>query len=233
MQVVILAGGQGTRIHHLFPGVPKAMVLVHGKPFLHHQLDLLHDSGIRRVLLCLGVGASQITSYVGDGSRFGMEIAHSVEDRPLGTAGALLNAKSMLEETFLVTYGDAYLMLDYAQIISAFTSCGTSGLLVVYRNEGRYDRSNTAVTGDRVTAYNKSDPSPSMAYIDEGVSVFSRSALDLVPTDRPCDLGYLFEALIKKNELAAYQTSQRFYEIGAPEGLQEFTRLMATRDRRH
>src|SRR3989304_3199844 len=88
MQAVILAGGLGTRLGDLTESLPKPMVDVHGKPFLEYELALLRERGVSDVVLCLGHLAEGIMGHFGDGSRFGLRIAYSVEvGCLLGTAG--------------------------------------------------------------------------------------------------------------------------------------------------
>ena len=85
----ILAGGLATRLRPITTTIPKAMVEVAGRPFIAHQLDLLRENGVRRVVLCLGYLGEQIEQYLGDGAAFGMELRYSHDgDRLLGTGGA-------------------------------------------------------------------------------------------------------------------------------------------------
>src|SRR5437868_1985160 len=108
-QVVILAGGLGTRMQQ-YGDVPKALLNIHGEPFLGHQLQLLKSKGITKVVMCLGHLAEQVEKYAGDGSRFGLAIKYSNDGESLrGTGGAIRNALKLLDENFFVLYGDSYL----------------------------------------------------------------------------------------------------------------------------
>ena len=100
MQVVILAGGLATRLGDLTRNQPKSMVKVREKPFLEHQLELLKGAGVKNVVLCIGHMGEQIESYFGDGTKHGVNIKYSVEDMPLGTAGALKKAGNLLNGVF-------------------------------------------------------------------------------------------------------------------------------------
>ena len=68
--VLLLVGGKATRLGDISKSVPKALVPVAGRPFIDHQLERLHDQGIREVILCVGHLAGQIRSHLGNGSRF-------------------------------------------------------------------------------------------------------------------------------------------------------------------
>jgi NDP-sugar pyrophosphorylase family protein len=229
MQAVILAGGKGTRLQKAVGDAPKAMAPVNGKPFLEHQLTLLRDAGVEEAVLCLGYKAEVIRSYFGDGSRVGLQLRYSVEEEPLGTGGALVNAAPFLQDAFLLTYGDAYLLLDYRDIMTSFLRSGLHGLMVVYKNRDQFDASNTVVADGRVVFYSKREKRPDMVFIDAGLSVFHRSALAYAPEEKSFDLSRLFVRLIEEKQMAAYETGQRFYEIGSPGSLEEFRRFLATR----
>ena len=116
MQVVILAGGLGTRLGPLTRPHPKPMVPVKGVPYLEHQLRLLARQGLTDIVLLTGYLGEQIEEYFGDGDRMGLRLRYSRELEPLGTGGALRQARPLLEEAFLVIYGDSYLRIDYAAV---------------------------------------------------------------------------------------------------------------------
>ena len=96
MQIVILAGGLGTRLGKLTRNTPKSLVRISGKPFLEYQLEFLKKGGIENILLCTGHMEEQIERYFGSGRKYGVNIKYSREDKPLGTAGALKQASVFL-----------------------------------------------------------------------------------------------------------------------------------------
>lgn len=226
MKVAILAGGLGTRLGSLTKNTPKSMVRICGKPFLEYQLDLLRRNALEQIVLCVGYLKEQIESYFGDGSRFGVRIEYSEEDRPLGTAGALRKAEGLLGNEFLVLNGDSYLPIDYGEVVERYRLANKLGLMVVYQNNNRYDKSNAMIAGGLVTSYDRSGQTPNLRYIDYGLSVLSKKTLQSVPRGEFCQLDEVYRELIRRSELAAFETGIRFYEIGSPRGLQEFTNLI-------
>ncbi|MBI4057282.1 MAG: NTP transferase domain-containing protein [Elusimicrobia bacterium] len=227
MQVAILSGGLATRLRPLSNKVAKAMVEVGGKPFLEHQIQLLARHGIKEFILCLGHLASSIQDHFKDGKSWGVRIQYSEDGAELlGTAGALKKAEALLGKTFFVLDGDAYLPLDYRELWAIFGSKKESALMVVYKNHDQYDRSNVMVDNGRVNAYDRSRKAPAMVYIHAGLSLLRREALSLIPSDRPSSQDQLWSQLISRRELLSFETSQRFYEIGSLEGLEEFRQLM-------
>jgi NDP-sugar pyrophosphorylase family protein len=229
MQMVILAGGLATRLRPLTDTIPKSLVVIHRKPFLQYQLELLRRHGITDIILCIGHLGDQIRGYFEDGWRFGVNIRYSQEgERLLGTAGAIKHAEPLLEDIFLLMNGDSFLMLDYRGIMDYFRGFRKLGLMVVYKNCDRYDRSNVVLEGKLVKVYDRKQRTPGMIYIDEGLSVLRKEALELIPEGETVPIEFLYQSLISRGDLLAYETSQRFYEIGSPEGLEEFRQLVAS-----
>ena len=228
MQVAILAGGQATRLRPLTEEIPKSMVMIQGRSFLEYQLDLLKKSGVTNIVLCVGYLGEQIESYFGDGRKFGVNLRYSYEsEQLLGTAGALKNAEKLLEDPFFTIYGDSYLSLDLADIVSYFKSQNKLALMTVYKNYDRYERSNTVIEGDLVKKFSKKGKTKGMVYIEYGANIFRKEALKFIPENQPYPLGELFLKLIDWKELLAYEVKERFYQIGSPEGLEEFKRYVS------
>jgi NDP-sugar pyrophosphorylase family protein len=227
MQMLILAGGLGTRMRPLTRVLPKCMLPLEGKPFLEHQLRLLASRGVRDIVLCLGHLGRQVLDYFGDGHRFGVRISYAWERQGLlGTAGAIRNAEALLDTEFFVAYGDSYLLLDYAGIMRHFRATDALGMMVVYRNEGRLEPSNVVLRDGLVAAYDKTTRLPGMVYVNNGLSVLRRRVLKLIPLGIPFSQEDLYRMLIRRRQLLAHETSQRFYEIGSPHGLDELRGLM-------
>lgn len=233
MQCLILAGGLGSRMRPHTESRPKSLLLVENRPFIDYQLTQLSQSGVSRVVLCIGHQGEQIRDYVGDGECWGLDVTYVDEGRQLrGTAGALALAleEGELDDAFLVTYGDAFLPIDFREVWSAYLRSGQQALMVVYQNQNRWDRSNCLYHVGRVLLYDKKNHAPEMRFIDYGVSVLSRDLVAReVPKNRPSDLADLFHQLSLRGELAGYCAKNRFYEIGSPTGVEDFARYL----RRH
>ena len=226
--VAILAGGLATRLQPLTATVPKALIDVNGEPFIAHQLRLLRSLGIERVVICAGYLGEMTQACVGDGGPFDLRVEFSFDGpRLLGTAGAIKKALPRLGESFFVLYGDTYLLCDYPRVQREFTERGQLALMTVFRNDNRWDRSNVELADSRIVAYDKTRQSARMRHLDYGLGVFSQRAFDDVPTDAPHDLATLYQSLLARGELAAWEVGQRFYEIGSLEGLEETCRYLA------
>ena len=228
MQCVILAGGRGSRLGPLTETRPKALVEVAGRPFLEYQLELLRRSGVREVVLCVGYLGAEVEQTIGDGSRLGLSVQYSFDgSQPLGTAGAVRNALPLLDESFLVTYGDTLLTVDHSAVARAHASSGLPALMTVLENENRYAPSNAVVEGELVVAYRKNPPPQQARWIDYGLLAFQRAAIE----HSDADLEPVLAKLADERRLAAYAVDERFYEIGDEAGLAEATRFVRTSPR--
>jgi NDP-sugar pyrophosphorylase family protein len=220
--VAILAGGLAKRLRPITETIPKALVTVAGAPFLAHQLRLLHSAGLRRVVLCAGYHGEMIEAEMGDGTRFGLQIDYSFDGpRLLGTGGALQRALPLLGPRFFVLYGDSYLPIAYRQVAQAFAKEEKAALMTVYKNEGRWDTSNVQFEAGRILSYDKAQRTPAMRHIDYGLGILRAEALASWPEGEPFDLADLYRRLLSENQLSGYEVTERFYEIGSPEGLAE------------
>ena len=218
--VCILAGGRGRRLGPRVSDIPKPLLEVGGEPFLFHQLRLLGRHGARRVVLCVGYLGERIQERIGS-RRFGLRIEYSFDGpEPEGTLGAIRRAQPLLGDRFLILYGDTYLRLDYHAAADEWVRSGCLGLMVVLRNDGQWDQSNTVYADNRVIAHDKWAPTSRMRWIDYGLGGLTAQALDRVPASEG-DLSSLYKQLAELGELCGYEAHERFYEIGRPEGLAE------------
>ena len=228
--VALLAGGLATRLRPITEKIPKLLVEVAGEPFFSHQIRLLKAAGLTRYVLCVGFLGEKIVEYYGDGSRWGVSIDYSFDGpRLLGTGGALIQALPKLGDTFYVLYGDSYLPIDYGAVGDFFNASGKLGLMTVFENRGRYDASNVWFEDGRIKVYDKKARGPEMHHIDYGLGVFRAGALAGFPRNAVVDLADVQKSLVARGELAGYEVTQRFYEIGSPARLAELDRRLRRR----
>jgi MurNAc alpha-1-phosphate uridylyltransferase len=238
VQCVILAGGLGTRMWPEAQRLPKTLLPVAGRPFADWQLGWLAGAGVTSVVYCIGYLGDQVRDHVGDGSRWGLEVEYVDEGPTLrGTAGALRLAadSGVLAPRFLVLYGDSWLQVDPAEVHRASERSERPALMSVFENLGRWDTSNVVYDEGRVVRYAKGlDPVPEeMRWIDYGLSVFTRDlVVERVPLGAAYDLAPLCADLAAAGELSGFLATERFYEIGSPEGLAEVEALLRDRSLR-
>lgn len=236
MQVAVLMGGRGTRLGALGQDCPKALLPVLGKPFFAYQLDLMRRAGFRKFVFLVGYKAEMVERYFGDGEAFGVSIRYAHDGETLlGTAGAVRRALPLLEEEFLLLYGDSFMDVNYEEILYRYACAreeGKTALMTVLENAGRYDTSNALVADGRVVLYDKHAPLPMMRHIDYGICAFRRALFEALPPDAPCDLASIQSRLACQGLLACCEVAHRFYEIGTPEALASFTEYARRRFQR-
>lgn len=222
LPVVILAGGQATRLRPITETIPKCLVEVRGVPFIDIQLRQLAAQGVSRVFLLVGYLGSMVQDYVGTGARYGLSVT-VIQDGPqlLGTAGSIKAARAVLPPEFFVLYGDSYLRCSYAEIQRAFVAGARPVLMTVFKNEKQWDTSNVIYADGKVVRYSKKDPSLEMRHIDYGLMVFKREVFDTVPDGEPFDLASVLEDQVKKGNVTGVEVRERFYEIGSHSGLKD------------
>jgi NDP-sugar pyrophosphorylase family protein len=214
-----LAGGLGSRLGEVVRDTPKPLLPVAGEPFLCHQLRLLARHGASCAVLCVGYLGERIEREIGS-ERFGIALRYVYDPPDLaGTAGAIRGALDALGDRFMVLYGDTYLRIDYAGVARAQQASGRPALMTVLRNAGQWDTSNALYADGAILAYDKSAPTREMRWIDYGLGVLTRAALEVAPEDP--DLAGVYRELARRDRLAGYEATERFYEIGSPSALAE------------
>ncbi len=232
LTTAILAGGLATRLRPVTETIPKALVDVAGRPFVEHQVEWLRRQGVTRIVLCVGYKGEMILEVLGDGRKWGVSIDYAFDgDHLLGTGGALRRARPQLGSRFFVMYGDSYLDCDLAAIARAFDENGKAGLMTVFRNENRWDASNVQFEHGQIIRYDKRERTSNMHHIDYGLGLLGAQTLEPYPGDRPFDLASVYRDLLGAGELAGFEVTSRFYEIGSPEGLAETRAYFATKGR--
>jgi NDP-sugar pyrophosphorylase family protein len=231
MQAVVLAGGLATRMRPRTLTIPKSLLLVAGRPFVDWQLERLAACGYRDVVLCVAHLGEQIRAHVGDGAHLDLRVRYSDEGaRLLGTAGALRHALALLEENFLVTYGDSYLPFDYAaplRLLEENSDC--DGVMSVYKNADQWDPSNVETDGVWIKRYEKGAKHAKLDHIDYGALALRRSVIALLPEGIPAALDVIQSDLAARGRMRAVTAPERFYEIGSPEGLEALDRRLRSR----
>jgi NDP-sugar pyrophosphorylase family protein len=204
--VAILAGGLATRLRPITEKIPKSLLPVAGRPFLAHQLELLHSRGIRRVVLCVGHLGEMIRQQFG-GNACGIRLGGE----------------------FFVLYGDSYLPVEYAPVADFLHRSGKPGVMTVYRNEGKYDTSNVVFRDGEIVFYDKKAKLPEMNHIDYGLSLFKASVFEGCAAGQVFDLADVMGRLVREKQLAGYEVFERFYEVGSPAGLPELESLLKSK----
>lgn len=234
MQCVILAGGLGTRMSRFTKDLPKALVPVNGVPFLRHKLRQLAKNRIQDILISVGYLGEAVVDEVRTHCPTGLKV-QCVFDGPelLGTGGSLrrLSALGLLDDVFMVTYGDNFLTCDHAWVAGAFDPQCFDGLMTVCSTDLAPEVGNCEVVGNYVTDYRKNCTSEGFKWVDYGLSLMKRQAVeDAVEVGRPADLSVVFTHLAQVRKLQALAMSEPYHEIGSESGLAELQNFLMGRE---
>lgn len=225
-QVVILAGGKGTRLKDRLGDLPKPLIDVCGIPLLEHQILLAKRYGFDRVLILVNHKAQQIVDFCGVKGNWGMEVECINDQIPLGTAGAVLNIIDRLDEQFLVMYGDTMLEVDLKRFCEAHERSPVSGAtLFLHPNDHPHD--SDLVEMAESGAITQFHPYPHQAdrfypnLVNAALYCLNREAL--VAYQRDCrtelDFGkHLFPKMIRDGiVLRGYNSPEYIKDCGTPD----------------
>ncbi|MBM3882899.1 MAG: galactokinase [Verrucomicrobia bacterium] len=224
---VILAGGLGIRLRAAVADRPKVMAEVGGRPFLAWWLDWLEAQGLRRVVLCTGYRATQISDYFGH--RHGcLTLRYSVEPEPLGTAGALRHALPLIASNpFLALNGDSFCEVALATFWRAHLACRARASLVLTHvpNSARFGAVRTLPTGRVVEFLEKGVSAP--GWINAGIYCLPREWINGMPRGGPASLERDWLPAWLSRGLFGFRTRGRFIDIGTPESYAQAEPVLA------
>tara|TARA_B100002003_G_scaffold250293_1_gene289170 strand:- start:560 stop:1645 length:1086 start_codon:yes stop_codon:yes gene_type:complete len=222
MKAVILVGGQGTRLRPLTINTPKAMVPVLNTPFLEHVIRYLRHHNVKEITLALSHLAQPISGYFGDGSQFGVRLNYVLEETSLGTAGAVKNAESYLDETFLVLNGDIITDLDITAMLDSHHQRKTKITIALtpVDDPTSYGLIETDAK-DRVTRFLEK-PSWSQVttnMINAGTYIMEPDVIAYIPYQTKFSFEHeLFPLFLQNDEpIYAYPSTAYWIDIGTPE----------------
>lgn len=187
MKTVIMAGGKGTRISTLFPGLPKPLISIDGIPVLEWEICSLRDQGFSDLILTVSHMREKIMDYFGDGSRLGVSIQYYNEVTPLGNAGALFKLRNQLTEDFLLLNADAIFDVDFNRMVEFHRSHGGLVTLFTHPNSHPYD-SGLLIADENMSVKQwlaKEDERPNYYKnrVNAGLHVISPVVLDMARID--------------------------------------------------
>lgn len=223
MQAVILAGGKGTRLAERLAGRPKPLVPVCGVPLLQRQVETLRANGVDRIVLLVNHEADQIRRFCAQNRDFGVDMRIVDDGEPRGTAGALLACLALLQDRFLVVYGDTLFDIDVAKMAAAHDAHRADVTLLLHPNDHPADSDLVATDHDgRIVAFHPYPHQPDAALpnlVNAAFYIAQRSAFErwrdfAAPSDLAKDL---FPAMVAQAQrLFGYRSSEYIKDLGTP-----------------
>lgn len=220
LDVVILAGGLGTRVRNVIPGVPKVLADISGKPFLGYLIGWLSDWGIERFILCISYRAEQIKRYLTEGKSFAkLEMIFSEEAKPRGTGGALtLAARHLRSEPVLVLNGDSFLGLPISDFIRFHKKHAADvTVAAVWMQDPSSYGALEIDSSCRIRAFREKVEAAEPSYINGGLYLFKRSMLSLIQGGYQSLEKDVLPQWVSAFRVMAFRGEFKFVDIGTPE----------------
>lgn len=219
LDVVILAGGFGTRLRSVVADRPKVLAPIDGVPFLRRYLDWLSAFGARRVILALGYRAEMVQDFVKSQDWAGMEIDWFVESTPLGTGGAVRAVLPQIRsQAALVTNGDSVTKVDLCRFVEFHRGhrARLSMLLTLLPNVTQSGLVETAENGE-VISFREKPSEASAGYINAGMYLIEREAIAEFPGNGPVSIEKDIFPRFCGRGFFAMKGDFPFIDIGTPE----------------
>jgi len=218
--VVIMAGGLGTRLRPLTENLPKPLIPVGPRPVLETIIENFADQGFENILLCLNYKGEMIRAHFGDGERFGVHIRYIVEDRRLGTAGALSLLPEPPDEPIIVMNGDLLTKVDFVRLLDFHRRQGFEATMAVreYSHQIPYG---VLRIGEDYRIEGLVEKPVERYYVNAGIYVLSPQALRLVPEQKFYDMPSLFQQLMQRRRpVGSFPLRDYWMDIGRLEDLE-------------
>lgn len=222
MKSIILVGGEGTRLRPLTYSVVKSMVPVVNRPFIEHVICQLARHGIKEIVLAMGYKPDSIYQYFKDKPGLNVKLTYSLEEKPLGTAGAVKNAGCHVDKTFFVLNGDVFSDIDYTDMLNFHrqNEAKATIALTYVDDPTKFGVVETAKNG-RVKCFKEKPKWEEVTshWINAGVYILEPDVLDYIPENA----FYMFEKgvfprMLEKGErVFAYASQAYWIDMGTPQ----------------
>jgi mannose-1-phosphate guanylyltransferase len=225
-KAVILAAGLGTRLGDLTRDCPKVMVPICGKPMLEHHVEWLRAAGVQEFFFNLHYLPDVITDHFGNGSKWGVSIRYSHEDRLQGTAGSMRAFRQFLDQRFLVQYGDVFSRLDVAALSRFHRDRASAASLVVHPSSHPHDSDIVSLETDgRISQIHHKPGDARFGNIgNAGAYLLEPVVFDHLSNDLHEEVDFcrdLFPQMqLQGKSLFGYNTSDLLLDVGTPERLE-------------
>lgn|SRR5487761_78637 len=180
MKAVILAGGFGKRLKPLTDDRPKPMVEISGVPILEWQVNWLRNHNVKEIIICAGYLKGSVIDHIGSGQKFGVSVGFAVEEEPLGTGGALKNARALISgDSFIAMNGDVLTNLDPMKLTHLVKPEGDA-LCSIAAVPLRSPYGIIEIDNGRAKGF-REKPTLNEYWINAGIYCLATSVLDMLP----------------------------------------------------
>lgn len=220
MKVIILAGGKGRRLYPYTVVLPKPLMPIGDFPILEVILRQLKSCHLVDITLAVGHLGNLIQTFFGDGSKWGVNIEYSFEEKPLGTVGPLTRLNN-LDQTFMVLNGDLLTTLNYLNLIKYHKK--QNAIATVAAQKRWVDVDFGVIQKDKDESMVKYIEKPRLSYlVSMGIYLFEPEILNFISRDEKFDFPDLMQLLLQKGKKVGIYNSDDFWlDIGRPDDYQK------------
>jgi len=216
-QAVILAGGEGVRLRPLTLEVPKCLIPVSGRPLIEYTIEMLREAGIRDIILATGHLGEKIEEELGNGKKFGIKIVYSKEKKPLGSGGALRDAKNLLlPQPFLVINADILTKINLTEFINFHQEDNYIATMALSNAINTKGYGTVLLRGEKILNFLKSGSLKPSQLIDAGIYIFNPEIFNFFPDKKRISLEEVFSKLAGEGKLAGFPFEGSWFEISTP-----------------
>lgn len=229
--LLVLCGGQGTRLRSVLIDRPKPLAMIGSRPFMDFVLDPFVRQGVRRAVLCTGHLGDQFESWYAE-HPCEIELVFARETTPLGTAGAIRHAGMWIRgDFFIVANGDSLCGIDLPSLLAAHAERRACATVALIHADHRSDVGFVAMDArQRITRFSEKMPAQRTGYCNAGIYVFNRSAIASIPASRPYSLEADWLPTLLPLGVYGFVSQAPLYDIGTPERLSEFRSIVGSAD---
>ncbi len=219
-KALILAGGEGVKMRPFTYEMPKTMIPVRGKPILQYIIEQVRDCGITdiQVVISKGLG-KKIVDHFGDGSKFGVSISYLTQKDNAGTAGALMTAKSEINEPFILYYSDVLAEIDLCELFQFHQESGSLISAALTSTDKFSDYGVVKLKGNKIVDFvEKPTRKDYLGMVNAGVFVVEPEIFNELPNKVPASLEQdVLPKLAERGKLSGYPFSGQWFDISTPE----------------
>lgn len=218
--MVILAGGQGSRLRPHTENCPKPLLPVHGRPMLEHIIERAKAEGFRRFVLAIHYLGNMIEDYFGDGRKWDVEITYLREESPLGTAGALGLLDPVPDAPFVISNGDVLTDIRYGELLGFHNRHAAAATMAVRLHEWEHPFGVVRISGVDIVGFEEKPVA--RTHINAGIYVLEPGARTAIAPGEYCTMPELFSRLQERgSRTIVYPMHEPWLDVGRASDLEQ------------
>lgn len=226
MQAIIIAGGKGTRISPITTTMPKALLPLSNKPLIDYSISYLRKNGCNNIIICGGHLGNKLIKYIKE-NNYDIPIKLSIEEKPLGTAGALHLIKNSLESEFFVLFGDIYSTINLRKMFKFHKENKADVTMALHMSDHPQDSAIVEIDNKNKLLSIKERPGEQWQKYGNltktSVYILKKSVINFIKKDKEVDFtkDVFVKMLEKGKKLFGYVTEEYVKDIGTPQRYKE------------